>query len=147
MIRPARYSDIPRILELGQIMHQVTDYSTRPFDPEQAGQFMATLIDGAGVIFLAEVDGEVIGGMAGAMGGNWFNDELFAYEIALFVDPKRRNGITAVKLIRAFIRWAEIKGAKRIQAGITTGRGVEGIAKLYRSLGFSSANPMFEMEI
>lgn len=147
MIRPAHYSDIPRILELGAIMHQVTDYASLPYDQERAGQFMASLIGGAGVVFLAEIGGEVVGGIAGALGENWFNDERFAFEIAFFLDPKRRHGITAMKLIRAFVRWAELRGAKRVEAGITTGRGVEGIARLYRSAGFTSANPMFQLEI
>lgn len=147
MIRPATHSDIPRILELGVLMHQLTAYASRPYDQEKAGQFMASLISGGGVVFLAEIDGVVVGGLAGALGECWFNDERFAYEIAFFLEPKRRSGFTAARLAKAFIAWAELRGAKRVEAGITTGCGVEGIARLYRSLGFQSSHPMFELEI
>jgi GNAT superfamily N-acetyltransferase len=147
MIRPATYSDIPRILELGVIMHATTDYSTLNYDQERAGQFMYSLIAGAGVVFLAEVDGVVVGGIAGALGQQWFNDDLYAYEIALFIDPASRSGITAVKLVKAFMAWAKLRGAKHVEAGITTGRGVDGISQFYQSLGFKSEHPMFKMEI
>ena len=147
MIRPATLDDIPRILELGVIMHASTDYASLDYHQERAGQFMADLIGGQGVVFLAEIDGTVVGGMAGAIGQRWFNADLFAYEIALFLDPSRRHGITAAKLVRAFIHWSRAQGAKQIEVGITTGRDVEAITLFYRSLGFKSELPMFKLEI
>lgn len=147
MIRPATHSDIPRILELGTIMHATTNYSGLRYDQERAGQFIAGLISGGGVVFLAEIDGVVVGGIAGALGQQWFNDDLYAFEIALFVEPSRRHGLTAIKLLRAFIKWGQLRGAKHIEAGVTTGQGVDGITRLYQSLGFKSEHPMFKMEI
>lgn len=148
MIRPARHDDIPRIIELGTILHQTTSYAAQPFNAGKAAAFMGALVDGAaGVLFVAEIDGVVVGGMAGGIVDQWYNDELVAYDYSLFVEPGRRNGIIAVRLIRAFEEWARIKGAKQIHMGIGTDMNVAGTSRLYESLGLKHFGPLFVKEL
>lgn len=148
MIRPASHADIPRIIELGTILHQTTSYVAQPFNPEKAAKFMAALIDGtAGVLFVSEIDGVVVGGMAGGIVDQWFNDDLIAYDYSIFVEPGRRNGIIAARLIRAFEEWARIKGAKQIHMGIGTDVNVAGTSRLYESLGLKHFGPLFVKEL
>lgn len=147
MIRAATCADIPRLIELGAIMHATTSYASKPYCHEKTAAFMAHLITGAGVIFAAEVNGEVVGAMAGGITDNWFNDEVIAYEFFVFIDPVRRSGILALKLILAFIEWARIKGATQVQMGVTTEVGTDGIARLYESVGLRNSGPILKMEL
>ena len=147
MIRPAKHSDVPRLIELGTLLHATTSYSTMNFCPDKSATFLHELINGQGVVFVAEVRGEVVGGMAGAVTDQWFSNDLIAYDYSLFVEPSKRNGVIAVRLIQAFKEWARIKGAKQIYMGIGTGVSVEGTTRLYESQGLRNIGPLLMMEI
>ena len=121
MIRPAKHSDVPRLIELGTLLHATSSYSTMNFCPDKSAAFLHELINGQGVVFVAEVRGEVVGGMAGAVTEQWFSNDLIAYDYSIFVEPSKRNGVIAVRLIQTFKEWARIKGAKQIYMGIGTG--------------------------
>ena len=147
MIRPARHSDVPRLIELGTLLHATTSYSTMSFCPDKSAAFLHELINGQGVVFVAEVRGEVVGGMAGAVTDQWFSNDLIAYDYSLFVEPTKRNGVIAIRLIQSFKEWAKIKGAKQIYMGIGTGVSVEGTTRLYESQGLRNIGPLLMMEI
>ena len=147
MIRPAKHSDVPRLIELGILLHATTSYSTMSFCPDKSAVFLHELINGQGVVFVAEVRGEVVGGMAGAVTDQWFSNDLIAYDYSLFVEPSKRNGVIALRLIQAFKEWAKLKGAKQIYMGIGTGVSVEGTTRLYESQGLRNIGPLLMMEI
>lgn len=147
MIRPAKHSDVPRLIELGTLLHATTSYSTMSFCPDKSAAFLHELINGQGVVFVAEVRGEVVGGMAGAVTEQWFSNDLIAYDYSIFVEPSKRNGVIAVRLIQTFKEWARIKGAKQIYMGIGTGVSVEGTTRLYESQGLRNIGPLLMMEI
>lgn len=147
MIRPAKHSDVPRLIELGTLLHATSSYSTMNFCPDKSAAFLHELINGQGVVFVAEVRGEVVGGMAGAVAEQWFSNDLIAYDYSIFVEPSRRNGVIAVRLIQTFQEWARIKGAKQIYMGIGTGVSVEGTTRLYESQGLRNIGPLLMMEI
>lgn len=147
MIRPATADDIPRIIELGTLLHATSSYSKLAFVPAKAAAFMQALMERDGVVFVAEIDGVVVGGMAGGVVDQWFSDELIAYDFSIFVEPKRRNGLIAIKLMRAFEEWARIKGAKQVHMGIGTDINVEGTSRLYEHMGFRHFGPLFVKEL
>ena len=147
MIRPAKHSDVPRLIELGTLLHATTSYSTMSFCPDKSAAFLHELINGQGVVFVAEVRGEVVGGMAGAVTDQWFSNDLIAYDYSLFVEPSKRNGVIALRLIQAFQEWAKLKGAKQIYMGIGTGVSIEGTTRLYESQGLRNIGPLLMMEI
>lgn len=147
MIRAATHDDIPRLVELGQLLHDTSSYARSGINPEKVATLLGQLIDGLGVVFAAEVGGEVVGGFAGAITEQWFSDDLIAFDYSLFIEPSKRQGLTALKLVLAFQNWAKAKGAKEIRMGITTGMNVEGTSRLYRHLGFEYVGPLFHMEI
>lgn len=147
MIRAAKHSDVPRLIELGTMLHSGSTYASMSFCPEKSAAFLHELINGQGVIFVADVGGVVVGGMAGAVTDQWFSNDLIAYDYSLFVEPSKRNGTVAIRLIRAFQEWAKLKGAKQIYMGIGTGVSVEGTARLYESQGLRNIGPLLMMEI
>lgn len=147
MIRPATPADIPRLVELGQLLHDTSSYAGIRYIPEKVGALLGTLIAGAGVLFVAERDGRVVGGIAGGITEIWFSNETTAFDYCLFVDPQARHGLTAVGLVRAFEHWAISRGACRIELGITTGLQVEATSNLFRRLGYHDAGALFRKEV
>lgn len=147
MIRPATNDDIPRIIELGHLLHQTSSYASMTFDPGMAASFIESLISGLGVVFVADVGGVIVGGIAGGITEQWFSSDLLAFDYSFFIDPKVRSGITATRLMLTFTEWARLKGAKNIQIGITTGINEEGTARFYRSLGFVDSGLFFNKEL
>lgn len=136
MIRAATLDDLPRLVMLGAAMHAESTYRDQPFVAEKVANLLGALINGAGVVFVSTRDDVVMGGMAGGVATNWFNDEQVAFEYGLFMSPAARHGMSALKLVSAFDKWLQLKGVKRSRVGITTGVNVDGTAALYRSLGY-----------
>lgn len=147
MIRAATKGDVNRLVELAALLHSTSNYARGGFSPEKVRSFLGQQIDGDGVVFVAEVGADVVGGLVGGLTDEWFSDELVAFDYSLFVDPKRRSGLLAIKLLRAFEHWARARGAVRIQMGIGTGVQVAGTSRLYESLGFEFFGPMFTKEL
>lgn len=148
MIRAAKHSDVPRLVELGTMLHQISSYSTLNFSAEKTAAFLHELINGqGGVVFVAEINGEIVGGMAGGIVDQWFSDDLIAYDYSIFIEPSRRSGFTARRLVLAFVEWSRLRGARHVQLGIGTKLNVEGTSKLYQSLGFEVFAPLFQKEI
>lgn len=144
MIRVATVDDIPRLVELGRMLHSTSRYASHSYDDGAVASFMEQQIDGAGVIFVAERDGVVIGTLLGGITEQWFSADLLAFEYAFFVEPSARHGITSARLLKAFTTWAELRGAKHVQIGLTTDLCVEGTSRFYRSHGFEDAGLFFE---
>lgn len=146
MIRIATLEDIPRIVELGQAMHAESNYATIPYVEEKVAASVAEFIQ-HGVVFVAENDGIVIGGIAGGIMEQWFSTEKTAFDYSFFIHPEFRRGATAIRLVTAFCEWAKALGAKTVRMGITTGVNVERTSKLYQALGFVEVGPLFQKEV
>lgn len=146
MLEAAKLSDIPRIVALGREMHAESSYRDQAFDGAKVGRLLAGLIQGAGVVFVARRGDNIIGGLAGGVTQNWFNDDLIGFEYGLFVSQQHRGIIAARALVTAFHSWCWMRGAVRIRMGITTGVHAESTAKFYRKLGMHDAGSFFDME-
>lgn len=138
-IRPAKETDLPRILDLGEALHEESPrWRQLSFSHSRAEAFLRMcLTDPRGVIFVAERDGVVVGGIAGWAEQHWSSEDIVAQEISFFMAPEARGGLAATRLICALRAWAEIRGAKFLQAGTSTGLEPERTAGLYERLGFS----------
>lgn len=147
MIRPATLADVPRIVEIGQDLHTESAYRAISYNPSKVGTLMRSLINGGGVVFVAEKAGQVVGGIAGGVTEHWFSNELTGFEYSFFVLPEHRHGLVAMKLLLAMKAWCKAKGARTLRIGITTGINVEGTARFYRHMGFRDAGQLFEGEL
>lgn len=147
MIRTATYDDIPRILELGNVLHKTSSFADLPFDEDKVSNLMRGLIDGGGVIFVSEIDGVVIGGIAGGVTEFWFCDKKIGFDFSFFIHPDYRGGMSAPRLIVAFTEWAKLKGAIEVHMGITTGIHVDATARLYEKMGFRLSGPLYKKEV
>lgn len=138
-IRVATLDDLPRILELGEMLHNESPRWARlSFSRERAGDFIARLILADwGCVFVAENDGVVVGGIAGTATPHWSSDDILAHEASFFMLPEARGSMAAVRLISALQAWGEMRGAKWLHAGTSTGLDPERTAGLYERLGFT----------
>lgn len=136
MIRPATLSDIPRLVDLGELMHaEAPNYRDIPFSREKVALQMTLLVTRDGVVFVSEKNGEVVGGIAGGVTEYWFSLERFGFEYAFFLTQEARHGITAIRLKRAFKIWCRLQGVKRFTMGTSTGIATEGVKEFYESDG------------
>lgn len=147
MIRAATAADVDRLVMLGQAMHAVSDYAPISYNAAKVARLLVNLINGAGVVFVAERGGVVVGGLAGGVTEFWFSDEQLGFDYSFLIEPTSANGITALRLIAAFKIWCKAKGARVLKMGITTGMNVERMAKLYRIAGFEQDGIIFRMEL
>jgi GNAT superfamily N-acetyltransferase len=147
-IRPAVPDDLPTLLELGRCMHAESPrFSALTFDATKVFELLTSAIDDDRYLLIVVDDGEggLAGGFLGYITPQWFSHDEVAADLALFVDPDRRGGIVAARLLKAYAEWAEARGAKQITAGISTGVMVEQTAQMYRRLGFNQYGYLFEV--
>lgn len=147
-IRPATLDDLPRILDLGEMLHKESPrWSRITFSRARAESTLRLLLtDPNGVIFVAERDGVVVGGIAGVTEQHWASDDLVAHEMSLFMAPDARGGMSAIRLICSLRAWAKLRGAKWLHAGTSTGLDPERTAGLYERLGFTRCAIGLEVE-
>jgi L-amino acid N-acyltransferase YncA len=146
MIRLATLDDLPMIVMLGREMHGSTDFADLDFDAERVKQTFTELMAlGQFVVVAENINGDVVGGMAGKCTQSWFGKDMIATDIALFVQSDARGGVMAVQLIKAFTVWAKMAGARQVRPGVATGnQRAEG---LYGQLGFRRCGTHFCMDI
>jgi GNAT superfamily N-acetyltransferase len=146
MIRAATVEDLPRLVELGRLMHAESRFRSIEFVPEKLDHTLRKLMAGAGCVFVAEHNGALVGGFAGIASEYFFSHERAAYDFALFVEPTRRGGIVAAALIRAFVAWGKRAGIRHFECGVSTGVHPEQTGKLFEALGFVRQGALYSME-
>lgn len=147
MIREATTADIPELLALGEAMHAESRYARMAWcTPKVCGLMDMLLATDDGLVLVAERDGVTIGGFMGMVQEHFFSRDKVAVDLALFVEPSKRGGVVAARLLRAYVGWARARGAAMVQAGITTGVHVEQSARLYEAVGFVPAGQLFDFK-
>lgn len=148
MIRLATKDDLPRLLALGKEMHEESNYADFNYCPGNVELMLGSLIDGGGVIFVAERNGEVIGGIAGMVYSPFFTTDKIATDLGLFIAKTTRGLMAAPMLVKMFTQWAEVQpGVKQIRPGISLGGKVDGVSKLYERCGFKPVGAVFMKEV
>lgn len=115
------------------------------FAPAKVLALFLRLIEWAdGLLLVADRDGVIIGGVAGFVAPQWFSDELTATEFGVFMLPEHRGGMTAARLVRAYVHWAKAKGVAHPQLGISTGVRPDETVELYKAIGLKLVSYGFE---
>lgn len=144
-LRMATPDDLPALAVLGREMHETSSYAPMDYDPERLKETISDLMNKSQFVVVAEAtNGEVIGGMLGVVTQSWFGRDMVANDLALFVAGDARGGMAAIKMMKAFVEWAKLAGAKQIRPGVTTGH--VRAEKLFERLGFARCGASFVME-
>lgn len=146
MIRPANPFDIPALLDLGARMHAESPrFSRLTFSRTRLHDTLRSLLDSPhGFLWVAEIEGRVIGGMAGLISQHWASEDRVATDLALFIDDRQRGGMSTARLVTEYKRWAWKHGAHIVQVGVTTGVQTEQTAQLYERLGLTRCGLILE---
>ncbi len=146
-IRPATLDDLDVLMDIGEAMHKESPrFSRMTYSHAKVLQTFIDLINAdCGLIVVAEQDGEIIGGIAAMATPHWFSHDLMASDLALFILPEHRGGMTAVRLIKHYIAWAGEKGAVITQMGISTGVHAEETAAMFSAVGLKQFGYLFEV--
>ena len=147
-VRTAKLPDVPALVALGQeFIKEAPNYQNRPYMADKAAEHFTHLINGGGVIFIVEQDQEIMGGFAGRIGGDWFNNTKIAFDDVMYVKPEFRKTRAAYVLIQTFVGWAAAMGVNRIQCGTTTGVESRACIRLYEHFGFTQYGTVLDMEL
>lgn len=144
MIREATAADIPSILIISKQFGDEAP-ATHNCDLDKVEAMVRFCIyDDNAVVYVMEIDGNIIGVIVGVVAEMWTSYDVSATEVAWFVD-KNYRGRGALKLLRAFEDWAEWKEADYI-----TVADIEGIANLeplYKRKGYSKVETSYSKRV
>lgn len=144
-LRLATIDDLPAMAVLGREMHATSSYAPMDYDPERLKETITDMMNKSQFVVVTEdTNGEVIGGMVGMVTQSWFGRDMVANDLALFVAGNARGGMAAIKMMKAFVHWAKLAGAKQIRPGVTTGH--KRAEQLLERLGFARCGASFVME-
>jgi GNAT superfamily N-acetyltransferase len=89
------------------------------------------------VIFVAKLEGEVVGFLWGHLEEEIWNDVIKAQDCMHYILPKHRGGLLAKRFVSHFESWAKEKGAEFIKFGCFSGvQGNKPAISLYSRLGY-----------
>ena len=115
-MRYATHDDVLALVELGKpFVQQHPMLKGVAVSDEQLVGVLTNLID-IGVIIVAEdAEGGLIGMLAGMMAPVWCApSHKVAAELAWWMKPGHRNGMTAIRMLRQFEAWAEAQEASQV---------------------------------
>lgn len=137
MLRDATPADIPRLVQLGEVMHAESPvFRGLRFSAERLAVSIGRVIELGGFAKVVEIDGEIVGGMLALAVQHYASADLVASDLALFVAPQHRGGLAGPRLLNAFAHWARDVGAVLTMLGITTGVEPEKTEALCLRLGW-----------
>lgn len=132
-IREATIADVDRIVKLGLRFAETEYRDILPVTASGLAAFVRLLLESqTSVVFVAEHDGELDGGIAMTTYIHQMSGEVIATEIAWWVEPESRNGRSALLLLRTAERWAKERQATKFQMIAPTDR----LAAFYERVGF-----------
>ena len=148
-IERATAEDIPEMVRLSSLMHKESAYSKFNFDAVKLANNFAFWVNNPDyfVVIAKDDNGETVGGYCGYVTEYFFGKDLIACDLGLFIDPERRGGMTAIRLIKAFEDWAKSRGAKEVCPGTTTMVAPERTSRLYERLDYKVVGSIFKKEV
>lgn len=141
-IRRVVEADFETIVEMGRAMHdEAPEYANRDFSEEKVRRMLKSmcgtlLVPHPACALVAVDEGKIIGMMGGLAVEHFFGHDKIASDYVLYVRPEHRRGTAAVRLVRAFEKWAVEQGVVSIHPGVTTGVANERVRDLYARLGY-----------
>ena len=135
VIRDATLDDFDKLLPMAREAHSASPFSHTEMDiPHMKRIFAHCVAFADGFAKVAEVDGEVVGGMAGVVGGNQWGARAAS---DLFMLSKGGTGA----LLKAFIKWGKERKADYVH--ITDLSGNERYHRLIKKVGLNRSGSNF----
>lgn len=127
--------DMDEVLRLAE-MQVAENHPHLEFRRDMAQQELTRSLETAHpTIFVAEDAGEVVGYIACSLNEYTFTSGVFVSQEVIYVRPDKRGTRAAVRLIKEFLRWGEVVGAREWTFGVSNGFHPERTAKLFEHFG------------
>lgn len=154
-IRFATVEDVPLFAnELCPTFHAVTRFAAFDYNAEKVARSLRAVVEtgqnkqGTHCFFVAEdSDGHPVGGLVGCIEEHFFSDQKVASIIHYDVLPEKRMGGAALKLLIAFRKWAENRGAFELSAGVNSGVQMDKIDRFLKRLGFQPTGGNYSLSL
>ena len=133
MITPytAEYKD--DAMRLARMMHQESRFAKFDFSDQKIDK----LLENPNIYkSLSIVDGAVVGFFAGVVTQMWFSEAKNGVDLALYVFPQARGGMSGVRLIKDFERYCKSQGAVTMSIGSSAEINTNAAKRIYSCLGF-----------
>ena len=146
VVRPFEAKDVPALLKFGRNFHNSTPIKDEiPFDVNSLADFIANSYDSETVrIWVAEVNGELVGSCAATIYPMYFNyNGLVSQELWWWLEPKARGSGAGKALYNAIEDWSREKGAIVLFMIALNNDTVETMGKLYARSGFKPMERTF----
>jgi len=148
MVRQATEQDIDQLTAMARDFIGYSAYGTmiEPSDDDiRTG--ISTIVRSGGM-FVAEVEGKVVGAIAGAIAPMWFAPSILcAIELAWWVEPAHRMTRIPFRLMAALEVWAKDAGAKFLCMSELVVDGETPIAKMLARMGYVNTERSHVKEI
>lgn len=139
-IRFGTHADIPAFVELARIFQANTRFREFTFNPERVAANLRAAIDsprGLHCFIVAEdSEGKPVGCLIGCAERHFFSDQVVASVIQYSLLPEKRMTGAGLKMLTAFKKWAENRGASELAVGINSGTNLKQMDSFLRKLGF-----------
>lgn len=135
-IRTANISDIDQLVNSAQKFHSVSNYSDINFSVDKTTNlFKAAILDDNYFFEIIEEKNFIRGGLLAYLGTFYFSNEVAAFDLGFFVDNNYRS-FCVNSLVKRYVKWATVNGAKRIKLSQSTGIECEKFGLLMKMFGF-----------
>lgn len=149
-IRKWKKEDFKQMIELGEKMWKEGVYQNLSYSRERLQNLGETLIKQPekGMGFVAVENDKIVGMMIVYLSKYFFSNDLFAYDLFLYIDPDKRKSVRVpIKLINTCTEWAKSKGAKEFRPGSSVGVKTDKVEKLYNFMKFKTIGNIFTKEL
>jgi hypothetical protein len=136
-LRFATPSDIPALVELGRVMHVESRYGWMVYSADRAWKRFEEIVDRKDRCVMLAADTrttDLAGFLVGTTRQYDFANDYAADLEYVYVTVSRRRGLTAMKLLTAFRRWAINRGVAEVVLCNRFGTNEAYVAKLFHKL-------------
>lgn len=148
-IRFGTLDDVPAFVELARTFQARTRFKDYAFNSERVAANLRAAIEnprGTHCFFVAEdAAGKPVGCLIGCAERHFFSDQIVASVIQYNILPEKRMGGAGLKLLTAFKKWAENRGAYELAVGINSGTDLKQMDSFLRKLGFELTGGNYSM--
>ena len=146
ILRRAELADMPDVLGMAHRFHAESPvHNWLPFDHDQVRQLVTNAIDDPTWLPLVVYsDGELVGMAMMVLLPTFFGPALECVDLTFYVDPGRRGGIAAARMLEAIVGWAADSGAQRVTIAPNTGIEPAKVIRFFERSGFSSVGTVLQ---
>lgn len=106
------------------------------------------LLDAGLCVFVAELNGDVVGMLVAAITSPWFAPHIrMASELAWWMEPEARGTTIAIRLVKEYESWAVKHGAQIITMSSLSNESADRVGNMLRRLGYAQGESTHLKEI